>query len=134
MGDPIDPDRSAPDRSAPLEPGDPGSDIRHGGGVDYERAVASPRFRELRGRHRRFVFPLAVAFIVWYLAYVLLAAFAHDFMATPVIGRINVGLLLGLAQFVTTFGITMWYVSFANRTLDPLAAQMREDLAAEDAR
>lgn len=73
---------------------------------------------------------MAVAFLVWYFAYVLLAAYAHEFMATPVIGNINIGLLLGLGQFVTTFAITTWYVSWANRRLDPLAEEIRADLDA----
>lgn len=113
---------------------DPVETPRERAGVDYERAAQSPRFEELRSTRNRFVFPLTIAFVVWYVAYVLLAAFAHDFMATPVFGRVNVGLLLGLGQFVTTFAITIWYVAFANRKLDPMAAQLREDLAEEDAR
>ena len=73
---------------------------------------------------------MAVAFLVWYFAYVLLADYAHEFMSTPVIGNVNVGLLLGLGQFVTTFAITTWYVSWANRKLDPLAEEIRADLDA----
>jgi uncharacterized membrane protein (DUF485 family) len=49
-------------------------------------------------------------------------------MARPVAGRVNLGIVLGLAQFVTTFAITMWYVSYANRVLDPQAASLREEL------
>ncbi|WP_411700967.1 DUF485 domain-containing protein [Conyzicola sp.] len=97
--------------------------------TDFEQAEASEPFRRLKRTHRSFVFPLGVAFLVWYFAYVLLADYAHDFMATPVIGNINVGLLLGLGQFVTTFAITTWYVAFANRKLDPLADEIRKDLA-----
>jgi uncharacterized membrane protein (DUF485 family) len=67
------------------------------------------------------------------LVYVLLADYAHDFMATPVLGNINVGLLLGLGQFVSTFAITMWYVWYANRKLDPLAEELRTTLAADAA-
>lgn len=98
--------------------------------TDFERARASEPFQRLKRTHRSFVFPLGVAFLVWYFAYVLLADYAHDFMATPVIGNINVGLLFGLGQFVTTFAITTWYVSFANRKLDPLADEIRSDLTA----
>jgi uncharacterized membrane protein (DUF485 family) len=98
--------------------------------TDFERAQASAPFQELKRRHRSFVFPLAVAFLLWYFAYVLLADYAHEFMSTKVIGNVNVGLLLGLAQFVTTFVITTWYVSHANRELDPLADAIRHDLAA----
>lgn len=97
--------------------------------TNFEQAHASEPFQRLKKTQRSFVFPLGIAFLIWYFAYVLLADYAHDFMATPVFGNINIGLLLGLAQFVTTFAITTWYVSFANRKLDPLADEIRSDLA-----
>jgi uncharacterized membrane protein (DUF485 family) len=97
--------------------------------TNFEQAHASEPFQRLKKTHRSFVFPLGLAFLVWYFAYVLLADYAHDFMSTPVIGNINVGLLLGLAQFVTTFAITTWYVSYANRRLDPVADDIRGHLA-----
>ena len=40
-------------------------------------------------------------------------------------------MFLGLLQFVTTFAITMFYVSFANNKLDPPAAAIRERLEQE---
>jgi uncharacterized membrane protein (DUF485 family) len=98
------------------------------GPVDFVEEQSSPAFQELRKSHRNFVFPVAVGFLVWYFAYVLLAAYAHDFMSIKVWGNINIGLLLGLLQFVTTFGITTWYVSYANRRLDPQAAVIRQRL------
>jgi uncharacterized membrane protein (DUF485 family) len=88
----------------------------------------SPEFQDLRNRLRRFVFPMTAFFLVWYGLYVALGAFAHDFMATPVWGNINVGLLIGLGQFLTTFVITGLYVRFANRELDPRAAAIRNEL------
>ena len=97
-----------------------------GGKTLHERVQAEPEFGELRRRMRGFTFPTAVAFLLWYVAYVLLASYARDLMATPVLGRINLGLLIGLAQFATTFAITMVYVRYAERRLDPLAAQIRE--------
>ncbi|HLS79421.1 MAG TPA: DUF485 domain-containing protein [Nocardia sp.] len=98
------------------------------GAEEFARAQASPEFQDLRNRLRRFVFPMTALFLVWYLAYVLLGAYAHDFMATRLFGNINVGLVLGLAQFLTTFAITAAYVRFANRELDPRAAALRADL------
>ncbi|MFC8385126.1 DUF485 domain-containing protein [Nocardia sp. NPDC056952] len=89
---------------------------------------ASPQFQDLRNRLRRFIFPMTALFLVWYLSYVLLGAYAHDFMAQKVFGNINVGLLLGLGQFVSTFLITGLYVRFANRELDPRAAAIRDEL------
>ena len=100
--------------------------------TDFERVQASPPFQELKRRHRSFVFPVAIGFLVWYFAYVSLAAYAYEFMATPVFGNVNIGLLLGLGQFVTTFAITTWYVSFANRRLDPAADAIRDELETAD--
>ena len=99
--------------------------------VSGERFIAvqaSPEFQELRDRLRRFVFPMTAVFLLWYFAYVLLGAFAHDFMATKVWGDINVGILIGLGQFVTTFLITFIYVRFANRELDPRAEAIRSEM------
>jgi len=102
-------------------------------GIDYIAVEESPRFVELRRRHRSFVWPLAVVFLVWYFVYVLLSSFAVDFMSTRVSGDITVGLLLGLGQFVTTFAITMGYVAYANRRLDPVSAEIRTELERTEA-
>lgn len=99
-------------------------------GIDFPAVQRSEQFQRLRKTHRSFVFPMAVAFLVWYLLYVVLAIYAPGFMSTPVAGNINLGLVLGLLQFVTTFGITAAYVAFANRTLDPQATALREELEA----
>ncbi len=89
---------------------------------------ASPEFQELRSRLRRFVFPLTGFFLAWYGLYVLLATYATDFMATKVFGNVNLGIILGLGQFVSTFVITALYVRFANRDLDPRTAAIRDEL------
>jgi uncharacterized membrane protein (DUF485 family) len=49
-------------------------------------------------------------------------------MATKVWGNINVGIVVGLGQFVSTFVITAIYVRFANRELDPRAKAIRDEL------
>ncbi|WP_149083287.1 MULTISPECIES: DUF485 domain-containing protein [Microbacterium] len=100
----------------------------HSDAIDYIAVERSPRFLRLKRTQRSFIFPLAAFFLVWYFVYVLLAAFARDFMAQRVWGDITVGLLFGLGQFVTTFAITMAYVAFANRKLDPLASEIRDEL------
>jgi uncharacterized membrane protein (DUF485 family) len=95
---------------------------------DWETVQASPEFQALRSRLRRFVFPVAAAFLAWYLLYVLLASYAPAFMATPVLGAINIGLILGLLQFVSTFAITTWYVKWADKKFDPHATAIREEI------
>lgn len=87
----------------------------------YAAAHASPDFVELRRRLRRFVFPMTVLFLVWYLLYVVLSGWARGFMGQKVFGEINVALVLGLLQFASTFLIAWLYERFANTRLDPLA-------------
>ena len=99
-----------------------------GSGITAETwasAQSSPDFVNLRKRLRNFVFPVSVLFLAWYLVYVLLADYAHGFMSTKLVGNINLGLVLGLLQFVSTFAITTLYVRYANRNLDPLAEKIR---------
>lgn len=103
-------------------------------GIDYIAEERSPLFIELKRKHRSFVFPLSIAFLLWYFAYVLLSSFAPEFMAQRVWGYINLGLLLGLGQFVTTFAITMWYVWYANHRLDPISTEIREELERKEVR
>jgi uncharacterized membrane protein (DUF485 family) len=96
-----------------------------------ERYVAvqrSEEFGELRRRLRRFVFPTTVAFIVWYALYVLLSAYARDFMGIKLVGNINVALVLGLLQFVSTFLIAWYYARYAADRLDPIADKIQSEL------
>jgi len=88
--------------------------------------MQSPEFVDLKRRFRSFILPVTAFFLAWYALYVLLAAFAPGFMSIKVFGNINIGLLLGLGQFVTTFAITMVYRSWADKTFDPAATAMRE--------
>ena len=88
---------------------------------DWEEISSRPEFQVLRHRLRSFVFPMTGLFLGWYLLYVLLASYAPSFMAIKLFGNINVGLVFGLLQFVSTFLITFLYVRFADRKFDPLA-------------
>ena len=103
----------------------PGGEPLAGQPPDYLAIESSPEFAELRSRLRRFVFPMTFVFLSWYLTFVLLAAYAHDFMGRQVVGLITVGMLLGLAQFVTTLAITFTYNRYAKRKLDPQVALVR---------
>ncbi|MFD0154983.1 DUF485 domain-containing protein [Streptomyces sp. NPDC055721] len=82
-------------------------------------------FGELRRTYRSFAFPLTLAFIAWYLLYVLLSNYAGDFMGTKLFGNINVALVLGLGQFLTTFLIAWLYSRHAANRLDPKAEVIR---------
>jgi uncharacterized membrane protein (DUF485 family) len=80
---------------------------------------------------RSFVFPMTVAFFLWYALYVLLSAYARGFMSIKLIGNINVALLFGLLQFLTTFLIAWYYARYAAAKLDPLADKIGAELESE---
>jgi uncharacterized membrane protein (DUF485 family) len=96
----------------------------------YDELHARPEFTELRRRYRGFVFPATVAFLTWYLLYVVMSNWAHDFMSTQVVGKINVALVFGLLQFVTTFAIAWLYSRYSTAKLDPLAQQLDDEYRA----
>lgn len=97
----------------------------------YLAVQRSPEFQDLRKRFRGWVIPVTVGSLLWYLAYVLLAAYAPGFMGEPVIGNVNVGLILGLLQFVSTFVVTALYIRYASRVLDPASSRIREKMEEE---
>ncbi len=97
----------------------------------YEALARTPEFADLRRRYRAFVFPATLAFILWYALYVVLSMWAHEFMSQKVVGNINVALVFGLLQFVTTFALAWLYARYSNTHLDPLARYLDEQYRKE---
>ncbi|MGA4839155.1 DUF485 domain-containing protein [Streptomyces sp. G45] len=91
----------------------------------YLEVQASAAFQEVRRRYRRFVVPAAVAFFTWYVAYVVTATTAPELMARPVSGAVNVAMVAGLAQFLTTFLLTWAYARHARLRRDRAALDLR---------
>ena len=87
----------------------------------YEELHATDEFTALRSAFRKFVFPATVAFMVWYLLYVVMSNWATDFMSTKVVGNINIALVFGLLQFLSTFLIAWYYGKYMFKHVDPLA-------------
>ena len=97
----------------------------------YDELAAKPEFDRLRHLYRRFIIPATVAFMAWYALYVVMSMFAPGFMNTKVAGHINVALIFGLLQFVSTFAIAWLYSRYSNTHLDPLARQLTEEYEAK---
>jgi uncharacterized membrane protein (DUF485 family) len=93
----------------------------------YLEVHRSAAFREVRRRYRRFVVPAALAFLLWYLAYVVAATTAPGLMARPVAGAVNVAMVAGLGQFLSTFLLTWAYARHARLRRDRAALDLRWD-------
>ncbi|MEU5942940.1 DUF485 domain-containing protein [Micromonospora sp. NPDC047548] len=95
----------------------------------YLAVQRSDEFAGLRRALRGFVFPMTIAFFLWYALYVILSAYARGFMGTKLFGsHINVALIFGLLQFVSTFVIAWLYARFADRRIDPIADRIRAEI------
>ena len=119
---------SSPDRGPASHPGAAPSPTPE----QFQAVQKSEEFGRLRSSFRSFAIPMTVAFLVWYFAYVLLSTYAEGLMSTPVLGNLNLGLLLGISQFVMTFLITWLYIRHANRSLDPISQKLRDELEGEN--
>lgn len=93
----------------------------------YLQVQGSPAFQEVRRRYRRFVVPACVGFLAWYLAYVVAATTAPGLMARPVAGAVNVAMVAGLGQFLSTFLLTWVYARHARLRRDRAALELRWD-------
>ena len=100
----------------------------------YERIASESEFQELRRRYRRFAFPATIAFMVWYITYVICNNWARDFMDTRVIGNINIAVVFGLLQFLSTFVIAYLYARYSTKNQDPLADRLRAEFERETGR
>jgi uncharacterized membrane protein (DUF485 family) len=103
------------------------------GNPDFALIQQSADFQLLRRRLLRFIFPMSALFLGWYLTFVLLSAYAHDFVSTRVFGVVNVGILFGLCQFLSTIAITLAYTRYAKRRLDPQTQVLRDLAGVEEA-
>ena len=92
----------------------------------YAEIAESSTFIALRSRYLRFAFPATAVFMVWYIVYVLCNNWARDFMNIKVIGNINIALIFGLLQFVSTFLIAILYARHAGKSLDPDVDALRQ--------
>jgi uncharacterized membrane protein (DUF485 family) len=91
----------------------------------------SPEFRELVQRRRAFMIPAAAVFFTCFLAYLLLAALAEDFMGSQVVDGLPVAWLLAACQVVMTWIITWLYLRKADREWEPLERRAAELAAAK---
>jgi uncharacterized membrane protein (DUF485 family) len=94
--------------------------------IDWEAIEASPEFQELVRTRRSFVVPGTIFFLAWYMGFIVLAAYAEDFMSERVYQGLTVGYCLALTQFVMVLVLGIMYLRRASKVYDPLAAKAIE--------
>lgn len=99
------------------------------GHIDWEEIERSPEFQELVQKRRSFVLPGTIFFLAWYMGFILLVAYAEDFMSRRVYEGLTVGYTLALTQFLMVLVLGLVYLRKANRDFDPLARKAVEKYA-----
>lgn len=94
--------------------------------IDWEAVEHSAPFQELVHKRRSFVLPATAFFLVWYLAFILLAGYAEDFMAQSVYEGLTVGYVLALTQFAMVWILGLVYLRKADRVFEPLEVAAAE--------
>ena len=92
-----------------------------GGKIDWEAIERSPEFQELERRRRSFVLPGTIFYLAWYMGFILLTAYAEDFMSERVYEGLTVGFCLALSQFLMVLVLGLMYLKRSANTYDPLA-------------
>ena len=90
------------------------------GDTDWEEIERSPEFQELVRKRKSFVVPGTIFFLVWYMGFILLVAYAEDFMSERVYEGLTVGYCLALTQFVMVLVLGLLYLSKSTNVFDPL--------------
>jgi uncharacterized membrane protein (DUF485 family) len=100
--------------------------------IDWEEIERSSEFQELVSRRRRFVIPCTVFFLAWYMTFIVVCAYAPDFMGESVYQGLTVGYVYALTQFVMVFTLGLWYLRKSDREFDPLAERAIASYAEAD--
>jgi uncharacterized membrane protein (DUF485 family) len=80
----------------------------------WDRIAASKEFKDLMAMKKTFIVPAFIFFLLYYFALPVLVGYAPKFMATKVIGQVNLAYLFALSQFFVAWMIAGLYVKAAN--------------------
>ena len=93
-----------------------------------EAVGKDPEMVELERRHRRFIWPATIFFLVYYMTLNVLAGSSPGLMGRKLFGQFTFGYLFALSQFLMAFVVAWVYARWAASRIDPLATDLREKL------
>jgi len=92
---------------------------------EWDRIAETQEFKDLMATKKVFIVPAFVFFLVYYFLLPVLVGYAPQFMATKVIGVVNLAYLFALSQFFMAWTIAWLYVKAAD-DFDKLAKDIIE--------
>lgn len=96
----------------------------------YARIENSARFKLLVQKRQRFALILTIIMLILYVGFILLIAFAPNWLGTPLHEGTNVtrGIPIGVGLIVMSFLLTGIYVWRANGEFDRLTKQILDEV------
>ena len=75
-----------------------------------DQIAESEEFKELKRSKNRFIWPIAIFFFIYYLAFPLMAGYAKPLMSHFLFGNITFGYLYGLTFYFVAWALAGIYV------------------------
>jgi len=97
---------------------------------DWDIVAANDEFKDLMAAKARFIVVATLFFVSYYFALPVLVGYAPQFMATPVIGPVNIAYLFALSQFFMAWGLAWLYLRKAAQ-FDKMAENVLRHLQAQ---
>lgn len=96
----------------------------------YQRIEENPRFKELVQKRSRFAWLLSLITLALYVGFILLIAFAPQWLGTPLAAGLTItrGIPVGVGLIVISFVLTGIYVYRANGEFDRLNAEILREV------
>jgi len=86
-----------------------------------------PEYHALTQARKKILIPLSIIIVVAYFALVLtIGFFPHSLGASFLGGTTSIGVALGVGLILLCFVITGIYVTYANRTIEPLVKKIQD--------
>lgn len=97
----------------------------------YKRIESNACFKELVAKRERFAWILSIIMLVLYFGFVLLIAFAPEWLGTPISenSHITRGIPMGIGLIVISFILTGVYTYRANGEFDRLNNQVLREVS-----
>jgi uncharacterized membrane protein (DUF485 family) len=91
--------------------------------------LESPDFKQLVAKRWSVSLILTIILFVEYYGFILLIGYNKEFVSQPMAGgTVPIGIPLGVAAIVIAWAITVFYVSWANKSYDPEVQRLKDQL------
>lgn len=95
----------------------------------YEKVKNNPKFHQLVAQRSRLAWGLSSIILLMYFTFILLIAFAPDFLGQTISDSslISIGIPIGVFIIVTAFVLTGTYVRKANKDFDRINKEIIDE-------